>query len=372
MFKIRVSNFQAAESAELEVSGLTVLTGQNNGGKSVMVRAFHAAFTNAAVKSYVRKGEKSLSVEVEFDDGNALLWEKGGNLNRYTVNGKELSGVGSGVPEEVQAFGIVPVEAGGHTLWPQISTPMESPLFLIDKPGSAFAEAVSDTERVGLLADAVREVESDIRSDKAELKVRQKDLLSAKAGLDRYAGLDALAPVIESLKQADADAKKTAAGIEKVTAWKSSLQRWQGVVANINVDSIHVEALPPVQDLVDISRAGARYKSLSASLSRYQEVEVPEVPASNLTQIRDLRNRIVALRKIATAEVPDLPVWEKEPKAYDFMITIRRFRELSAMVLEDAKECEELDKKVRDITAQLAVLEESMGKCPTCGRPIHG
>ena len=39
----------------------------------------------------MRKGEPYSSVCVTFNDGNEVLWEKGTKVNRYVVNGKELS-----------------------------------------------------------------------------------------------------------------------------------------------------------------------------------------------------------------------------------------------------------------------------------------
>ena len=66
--KIQVKNFQSIKKAEVEVKGLTVITGPNNIGKSALARAISGVFSNLKGNSFVRKGESHCEVEVEFED----------------------------------------------------------------------------------------------------------------------------------------------------------------------------------------------------------------------------------------------------------------------------------------------------------------
>ena len=71
--KIKVENFQSIKNSEVEIEGLTVITGQNNIGKSALARAVGGVFSNLRGNSFVRRGEKYCSVEIKFDDTNEVL-----------------------------------------------------------------------------------------------------------------------------------------------------------------------------------------------------------------------------------------------------------------------------------------------------------
>ena len=113
MFTLRIQDFQSLKDVEIEVQGLTVVTGQNNSGKSACVRAAFGAFTNTPGTKYVRHGAEHTSVSMEFSDGQILKWEKGSGVNRYTLNGKVLNKVGRSAPEEISCLGVQPLSVGG-------------------------------------------------------------------------------------------------------------------------------------------------------------------------------------------------------------------------------------------------------------------
>ena len=187
--KIKVENFQSIKNAEIEVEGLTVICGDNSIGKSALARAFNGVFTNLRGNAHVRKGEPYSSVCVTFNDGNEVLWEKGTKVNRYVVNGKELSKVGSGVPEEVKALGVCGVEVDGKELYPQIAKQFQS-IFLIDLPPSALSSALSDVEVIQQLEKASAQARSEVRDIKARMKVKREDLKKSQSNLSLYEGFD--------------------------------------------------------------------------------------------------------------------------------------------------------------------------------------
>lgn len=201
--KIRVRDYQSIEDAEIEVSGLTVITGANNTGKSAMLRAVYGAFTNARGTKYVRHGKDQCAVTVTFGDGRTVTWEKGEKVNRYTVDGKVLDKVGAGVPVEVEALGVVPITAAGRELWPQFAQQFTGQVFLLDQPGSVLAESIADVSRVGVLNEALRNTQSDKRSLSSELKVRLGDVSRYEAQEAFFTGLDA----VEALAQEAEDLK---------------------------------------------------------------------------------------------------------------------------------------------------------------------
>jgi len=188
--QVRVQNFQAIEDETLEIDGFTAVTGPNNTGKSSLVRAFVGAFSNMGGDDFVRHGARYASVEITFQDGRTVLWEKGKGVNRYVIDGKTYKYVGHGPPAELAALGVCPIVVNGKSLWPQIAHQHTGQVFLLDQSGSVVAESVADVERVGKLNRALKRSESERRETTSKLKIRRADVKKLKGEYDKFEGLD--------------------------------------------------------------------------------------------------------------------------------------------------------------------------------------
>ena len=230
--EVRIQNFQSIEDATLLIDGLTVITGTNNSGKTAVMRAVGGVFTNPSAASLVRHGAAYLSVSLTFEDGTRVLWEKGwekpdqkgGTVNRYSLNGKVLENVGRGCPPEVEALGVRPIPAGTDKLWPQVAKQFEGTLFLVNKPGAMLAEALSDVERVGKLTSALRLSEKDKRSVTSELKVRRKDIADLESEVSKWEGLDAVEATVEAVSPLKELAESKASSLKDAQALSVALQ----------------------------------------------------------------------------------------------------------------------------------------------------
>jgi DNA repair exonuclease SbcCD ATPase subunit len=230
--QVRVQNFQSIEDASVTIDGLTVVTGANHSGKTAFMRAIRGVFTNAPPGPLVRHGCAHLSVSLAFDDGTSVLWEKGWEkpgrkgktINRYTVNGKQIATVGRGVPPEVEGLGVREISAASDRVWPQIAQQFDGTLFLVNRPGSTIAEALSDVKRVGALSAALKASEKDRRSANAELKVRRKDIEVHKVVAERFDGLDPVADQIRLLADDLAAIQVKEQEINEITRLREGLE----------------------------------------------------------------------------------------------------------------------------------------------------
>lgn len=82
--KLKIKNFQSISDAEIEFpTGITVIQGESNNGKTAILRAVKAIVTNPSGSGhYVQHGKKSAIVELT-NNGETLSWERAKNSTSY-------------------------------------------------------------------------------------------------------------------------------------------------------------------------------------------------------------------------------------------------------------------------------------------------
>ena len=395
--KIRVQNFQSIEDSEIEVSGLTVITGTNNGGKSALHRAVYGAVTNARGTKFVRHGKDQCTVTLTFGDGRTLVWEKGEKINSYTVDGKTLNKVGAGAPPpEVQALGIVPIEAAGRELWPQFAHQFTGQVFLLDQPGSVLAESIADVTRVGVLNEALRNTQSERRAQGAELKVRASDLVKLEAQESTYAGLDVVEMLTREADTLDREVSSLQEQLATTTSLRDDIEsftdavgdflpvRWIEMPLSGRAYLDDLKALTEVQDLA--SKLNVAH-AVQAQLSPVAAITLPddslvvraEKVADALTLLRGIQSRMAPLMEVVREGVkirealstplmdPGVPVGH--------MQTLDGYRQLQRDLASRAKltndlraEATALETQYEEALHEVRDILGGVGDCPICGR----
>jgi DNA repair ATPase RecN len=223
--QVTIHNFQSIKDVSFEVKGLTVITGPNNTGKSACARALAGVFSNPRGHSYVRQGEKHTSVEVAFDDGNKVKWEKGKGVNRYEINGNAIDKVGSKAPDELEEIGVLPVDVDGKEVWPQVARQFEQ-VFLLDMPPSVLSSALSDVDTIQALEQASSLARSDVKSIKSRMKVKHEDLDIEKGRIQSFFDLSDAEVLTNKVKDLEGKIEEVSQKIEtlqKVSAKRDDL-----------------------------------------------------------------------------------------------------------------------------------------------------
>ena len=303
---IRVRNYQSIEDATVVVDGFTVVTGQNNTGKSAFQRAVRAAFQNAKGSSFIRHGADKCIVNIDFGDGHTLQWEKGRTSKdkpKYIIDGGEPIFPGQGVPDEVLNLGIHPIEIGKDSVWPQFAPQFKGQLFLIDQPGSVLAEAVSDVDRVSQLNQALRLAESDKRNSAAKMKVRLVDEETQTKDVAKFKGLDQVVSDMQSLEVQEKQLARIEKALTGMKDLRDRVRRHQKVVLDLSgVDKIEVPddlvleaTLKELKALEPLQVQRNRQQRIVLDLSGVDQIDVPEVDLGptlkELEVLENLRGR---------------------------------------------------------------------------------
>lgn len=396
MIKVRVQNFQSIKNASVDIDGFTVVTGPNNSGKSALMRAIRGVFTNAPGGALVRHGAPHLSVGLEFDDGSSVLWEKGGKINRYTVNGKTLNSVGRGVPPEVEALGIREIRAASERLWPQIAEQFTGSLFLVGRPGSVVAEALSDVDRVGALTEALRLSESDRRSASTELKLRHKDLKTQREEVEVFVGFDAVLETVMTLKAAKQTTEAMGQHVGQAEALATRLKSAREEVASFNgfdeaamgecdpkgatdIGAETSKAMDACSRLLKALAAVRRWNGVQEGLDVFSAAGKDYAPATAAGRDwriagdlhKTLRKTYAEAERLNDLEIPAIP----DPKAADKLKRgVVAVEDLERRVMQSADLVARLDIESERLRAEfdatdteVSLLLGTRGVCPTCG-----
>jgi DNA repair exonuclease SbcCD ATPase subunit len=397
--QVRIKNFQSIKDSSIVIDGLTAITGTNNSGKTAAMRAIRGVFTNPPAGPLVRHGKAFLSVSLSFDDGTTVTWEKGWEkpekkgktVNRYYVNGHPIENVGSGVPPEVESLGVRDVKAASDKVWPQIAEQFDGALFLVNRPGSVVAEALSDVEKVGKLTEALKLSEKDNRSVKSELKVRMKDLTSKEEDLSRYDGLDDVGVLVSELETRNSTLESQKSQVSKVESLLGSLgsatsrvDGFSGFDPDVVPDSSRIIRVAKGVEKVSglLSRLESSRSALD-SLSGFHELKIPDHSDTSgllkkLELVEGLSKRLSSAQEKSEryqgfeGSVPDSGPMQKDLD--NFREAAGFFKRLSAAkkdLEERSSQLEVAHSELESASLEVKRILEELGVCPVCNSPHH-
>tara|TARA_B100000424_G_scaffold269144_1_gene265445 strand:+ start:688 stop:1818 length:1131 start_codon:yes stop_codon:yes gene_type:complete len=367
--KLKVENFQSIKSAEIEVNGLTVITGENSIGKSALARAFNGVFTNLRGDAHVRNGESYSSVSVTFDDGNEVLWEKGKKKNRYVINGKEIDKVGTGVPDEVKNLGVTSVKVDGKDVYPQMAKQFQN-IFLIDLPPSALSSALSDVELIHQLENASSKARSEIRDTKSRLKVKREDLNKAENNLALYEDFDPTKfEDYEQAEQAKNVATERVNKVEALSHKKERIDKAHKVLKEVETVSLPTLDLSEFENLNQLISLSKRREALTRAIEALEEIETCEVAkAPDFPNVKELERIQLKRNKLGRAvqildSVNEIDISSPPDDNSDIINSLERKRKLTLGITLAQEEIVKLNSDLESVQKEIR-----KGVCPVCLR----
>jgi len=175
--KVSIQDFQSIRNADLEIGRVTFIIGPGDVGKSAIVRAIRAAVTNATGDDFIRRGSKSCSVELTFDDAHFLLWTKQpGKGGDYLLDGQSFDRTRGEVPEPIRNFlGIWPFEIETtFSIFPQMHDQFDGP-FVVGESGSRIARIFGKLTKLDAIVTAQMMARKEVRAANNDAKAASEE-----------------------------------------------------------------------------------------------------------------------------------------------------------------------------------------------------
>ena len=156
--KVHIQNFQSLKDVTLELGNFTVVVGENDQGKSALLRSLNGFFYNDAHPDSVFRGTGTASV-TGVVDGKLVKWTKGAK-NSYLLKlskdspNIEFHKIGKRVPEEVvKLLNVQPVNLVGEDLKLQYQSQFDGPI-IVAKSSGVLAQLLDQLIGVSVLTKA--------------------------------------------------------------------------------------------------------------------------------------------------------------------------------------------------------------------------
>ena len=409
---IRLRNFQGYVDETLYLTpGVTIISGDNDLGKSSFGRALRAVFYGDIDDGLIRDGERMCAVEIGLKGGRVLRWDR--QLKRNPINlwklleadGSVVTVVDEGgqivrqyetggdVPSWVEEeFGISKVQGLDVHLMQQ-----KEPVFLLDESPQVRATALSVGQESNYISTMIQKHKEQVASDSATIREGEKEMAKL---LERISKLEAALAFAEKLSKAELFHERVAQQINEIENMEAHVARIIGAMETMRTLEDRRETLaylPDPEDLRNLEQSIRRNQQhaliasalaeATDSLARGKRIsEVLEVLPVNLPTIRGTDNLIILGKNIATSmaeqarlqalreklgklpdSLPQLETTDKEMKIVRDIELADRDKRNAEVKLADTKA------RMAEVEMELnGVIEEMGNACPVCGNHIDG
>ena len=409
---VRLVNFQGYVNETLHLTpGTTIISGDNDLGKSSLVRAFRAMFYGDVDDGLIRDGERMCAVEIGLPGGRVLRWDRQIKRNPVNLwklmeadgsvvtvrdengNVTEQYETGGDVPEWVEKeFGIGKVQGLDVQLMIQ-----KEPVFLLDETPQVRATVLSVGQEASYISSMITKHKEQVAADNLTIREGEKEMAKI---IDRLARLDRCLEFAEMLPSAreqlsaleerigfEARAEVLLAGIEDLIERRASMQ-----------DRVETLAyLPLPEDLAGVEQDVRRLDRWADLRDRYEEASLAlgwanrvasalaKLPAS-LPRIQMVDGLIELGLGISTSSTTlakakaAAAVLRRLPTAAPDILDSAPHRRMAASIDEAARSLADARRAEVAARAEETRLQKEMDgivealghACPVCGSHVHG
>ena len=378
--QIRLVNFMSHKDTVIPLSDkVTLITGDNNIGKSAVVSAVRAVAYGESNDTYIRHGEESTTIEITFKDDSRMVWQRFLNgkvkvqYDLYDAKNNLLSSATTAaVPDWVlDKLGIVEIDNIDVQLNSQ-----KSPIFLINEPPSKRAAILSIGQESKYLNSMRAIWKRQIEDDKKTIKAGEEFATKAKEILKLFDDAD-IENNLKTLQQKNNDIqqqKNKAQDLQKIINQLDKLLKDMYLLLGVeNIVSPNVPTLSTVDFFATVVDGLENSLKIIDCFKNSDGTEIvlspPKAPElKNTDEIVNIGKRLVHLSKILTFKVPDMP---KAPEIKD-ITTINAMFELAEQGKLFKKDIENVNTEIAKLKDDIEQIFTELGVCPLCGQKVDG
>ena len=346
--RVRIRDYQSLAEADFEPGPLTVIVGDNDAGKTAIMRAIRAACFNETGSTNIRRGQEHTDVLLEFADDIAGRWRKtrGGGAEYRLWSGEDkldFSKLGAAVPPEIQsALRIAEIEVSkDFRIQPQFH-PQEEYYFLLDRPEGQAARALAKMTKLDIVVEAQQLIRTDLKRAKAELKAAEDNIVRLTLDLTVYEGLADDIVAADKAERLLAEARLLADSLDDMRA------AWDAV-EDLRVEKAALRSIPSA-DAVSILKA--QYNTTREQVVLWREY----------AEARD--------RNTATPDASQFVVPATLRADYDALVAMRSAYQAHFIAEGKAIDIEDELTAHDERTSADRKRWRELKTCPECGQPL--
>lgn len=360
--KIILNNFQIHKKLELNFEGnFTIISGENDSGKSSIIRAIKWVLTNSPSGDWMRRILKSgelttTEVKIVYKDGTIIKRIKGEGINKYEVDGEEYENFGFKIPEPVlEAIKIYPFKTNKEEFDIHLAMQEDKPFLVFDS--STIKASVVDT----LTGNSL--IQKSITSFNKENLQLSKDVTSLENSINENKSVLESLPDVTKSKELVIECKNLSKQINLIESSVLDLK-------NTCADYKEVQTICTRR-----SKQAINIEPLSTLLNQYKDMQ------DDLTKFLDIKEQLDEC-KIKDIEIPKinpikidferLVLTTNDLQSLEFLLESIKETEIKEIKLPDIKLIEENLKFLTDIKYEILKLEEDFNELSVSNNEIDG
>ncbi len=343
---LEIKNFQSHKHSKLNFcSGINIIQGQSDSGKSAIIRALKWVIYNRPLgDSFCSHWGGDTEVSLNLLPTLKVVRAKHKNQNIYKMEGNIYKAFGTEVPESIKlAINMNDIN---------VQNQLDSPFLLSDSPGEVAAH-FNHLADLSIIDRTFKNLNSKLKSEKNQLQFNMEALEEKKAELEAFPDLEKLKNKLEVLEVLQRH-------ITETTLLKNSL-------SSLKDNLISVEE--QIQKIEDIIEDEQMVNEILFSVESMKEKEQEYSNLRNIVyQLNGIDERIKEL-EYSMADLATIDNLLSKLEQYNSLVSL--YNNIKGLILniysvEDSistlnKEIKEMEKKYK----------ETMGNtCPLCGQEV--
>ena len=348
---LKINNFQSHKDTFLEFStGINVISGQSNNGKTAILRALNWVITNRpqgiAFKSNFSDKKETCRVSLIINDIE-ITRERNNSINSYQVGSSLFTTIGNDVPSEVSsAINISDINCASQ---------FERHFLLMDSPGEV-GRTINKVVKLDDIDALISNISSKITSTNKELEIKKQDLDKLNTSLEKFKDYDLIENLVNQIVEYDSKVKTIENRVKLLSYIVTEGVRVGAIISSIEnkYDGFEEEIKSLEQLWLNYNTNSALISDLKKIVTNIKELDsrigVSEAILKHGEPLQEIENNVI--KYLATSDVLNKIIYLKQNWDGYF-----------ESMKKDEKLIEKYEKEFEDL------LKEA-GICPLCERPV--